>query len=209
MDIASCPFNTERSNIMTTNSIGTPKLGFSIRECVEATSLSRTTIYSHISSGRLRATRVGGRTIIPADSLRALIEGETVGLEGRLLSPMIGDVVVAWDKALNAVADGFRAAIDTYGPDSVAIYGSGQLLTEDYYAANKLMKGFIGSGNIDTNSRLCMASAVAAHTKGRISALYDIRRVARRYSGNLGSRLAAPRRNFKLPFVDRARFAGK
>jgi excisionase family DNA binding protein len=76
MDIASCPFNNERSNIMTTSTIRTPKLGFSIRECVEATSLSRTTIYSHISSGRLRATRVGGRTIIPADSLRALIEGE-------------------------------------------------------------------------------------------------------------------------------------
>jgi assimilatory nitrate reductase catalytic subunit len=91
--------------------------------------------------------------------------GETVGLEGRLLSPMIGDAFVGWDEALEAVAAGFRAAIDTYGPDSVAIYGSGQLLTEDYYAANKLMKGFIGSGNIDTNSRLCMASAVAAHIR--------------------------------------------
>ncbi len=91
--------------------------------------------------------------------------GETVGLEGRLLSPMIGDAAVSWDKALSAVATGFRKATDTYGPDSVAIYGSGQLLTEDYYAANKLMKGFIGSGNIDTNSRLCMASAVAAHIR--------------------------------------------
>jgi assimilatory nitrate reductase catalytic subunit len=91
--------------------------------------------------------------------------GDTVGLEGRLLSPMIRDAVVGWDEALDAVAQGFRTAIDTYGPDSVAIYGSGQLLTEDYYAANKLMKGFIGSGNIDTNSRLCMASAVAAHIR--------------------------------------------
>ena len=91
--------------------------------------------------------------------------GETVGLEGRLLSPMIGDSIVSWDSALDAVAHGFRAAIDTYGPDSVAIYGSGQLLTEDYYVANKLMKGFIGSANIDTNSRLCMASAVAAHIR--------------------------------------------
>jgi assimilatory nitrate reductase catalytic subunit len=91
--------------------------------------------------------------------------GETVGLEGRLLSPMMGDEQVSWDTALDAVADGFRAAIDTYGPDSVAIYGSGQLLTEDYYAANKLIKGFIGSANIDTNSRLCMASAVAAHIR--------------------------------------------
>jgi assimilatory nitrate reductase catalytic subunit len=91
--------------------------------------------------------------------------GETVGLEGRLLAPMMGNTQVSWDEALDAVAGGFRAAIDTYGPDSVAIYGSGQLLTEDYYAANKLMKGFIGSGNIDTNSRLCMASAVAAHVR--------------------------------------------
>jgi excisionase family DNA binding protein len=61
---------------MTTKTIQTPKLGFSIREACEASSLGRTTIYSHISSGRLRATRVGGRTIIPADSLRALIDGE-------------------------------------------------------------------------------------------------------------------------------------
>jgi assimilatory nitrate reductase catalytic subunit len=91
--------------------------------------------------------------------------GETVGLEGRLLTPMIGEAPVSWDTALDAVANGFRNAIDTYGPDSVAIYGSGQLLTEDYYAANKLMKGFIGSANIDTNSRLCMASAVAAHIR--------------------------------------------
>jgi excisionase family DNA binding protein len=66
---------------MTTNSVGTPKLGFSIKKCVETTSLSRTTIYSHIASGRLRATRVGGRTIIPADSLRALIEGEVLSDE--------------------------------------------------------------------------------------------------------------------------------
>ena len=51
------------------------------------------------------------------------------------------------------------------GPESVAIYGSGQLLTEDYYAANKLMKGYIGTANIDTNSRLCMASAVVAHNR--------------------------------------------
>jgi assimilatory nitrate reductase catalytic subunit len=61
------------------------------------------------------------------------------------------------------VAGGIRDCIAEHGPDSVAFNVSGQLLTEDYYAANKLMKGFIGSGNIDTNSRLCMASAVAAH----------------------------------------------
>ncbi|MDX2259911.1 MAG: molybdopterin-dependent oxidoreductase, partial [Hyphomicrobiaceae bacterium] len=65
----------------------------------------------------------------------------------------------------DAVASAFRASIREHGPDSVAMYVSGQLLTEDYYAANKLMKGFIGSANIDTNSRLCMASSVAGHRR--------------------------------------------
>ncbi|MCS5932898.1 molybdopterin-dependent oxidoreductase [Klebsiella pneumoniae subsp. pneumoniae] len=51
--------------------------------------------------------------------------------------------------------------MDQHGPQAVAFYASGQLLTEDYYAANKLMKGFIGAANIDTNSRLCMSSAVS------------------------------------------------
>ena len=59
----------------------------------------------------------------------------------------------------------FRDTIAEHGPDSVAFYVSGQLLTEDYYVANKLMKGFIGSANIDTNSRLCMASSVAGHRR--------------------------------------------
>ncbi len=91
--------------------------------------------------------------------------GETVGLEGRLLHPMIGDEQVSWDSALDAVAGRLKAAIEEHGPESVAFYVSGQLLTEDYYVANKLAKGFIGTGNIDTNSRLCMASAVAAHIR--------------------------------------------
>jgi assimilatory nitrate reductase catalytic subunit len=91
--------------------------------------------------------------------------GETIGLEGRLLHPMIGSERVGWDEALDLVASRFAKTIAEHGPDSVAFYVSGQLLTEDYYVANKLMKGFIGSGNIDTNSRLCMASAVAAHVR--------------------------------------------
>ena len=80
--------------------------------------------------------------------------GETVGLRGRLLSPRIGGVEASWDAALDLVADRFSATIAEHGPDSVAFYVSGQMLTEDYYVANKLMKGFIGSANIDTNSRL-------------------------------------------------------
>jgi len=91
--------------------------------------------------------------------------GETVGLEGRLLYPMIGRRRAGWDKALDLVAKKFRETIARHGPDSVAFYVSGQLLTEDYYVANKLMKGFIGSANIDTNSRLCMSSAVAGHMR--------------------------------------------
>jgi assimilatory nitrate reductase catalytic subunit len=92
--------------------------------------------------------------------------GETVGLEGRLLYPEINGKRVAWDKAIDRVAKKFADTIAHYGPDSVAFYVSGQLLTEDYYVANKLMKGFIGSANIDTNSRLCMSSAVAGHIRG-------------------------------------------
>ena len=91
--------------------------------------------------------------------------GETVGLEGRLLHPMIGDRQAGWNEALDLVAGRMQDCIARHGPDSVAFYVSGQLLTEDYYVANKLMKGFVGSGNIDTNSRLCMASAVAAHNR--------------------------------------------
>jgi assimilatory nitrate reductase catalytic subunit len=91
--------------------------------------------------------------------------GETLGLEDRLLYPMIGDRRASWDEALDRVAGGFRRAIRDHGPQSIAFYLSGQLLTEDYYVANKLMKGFLGSANVDTNSRLCMASAVAGHKR--------------------------------------------
>lgn len=91
--------------------------------------------------------------------------GETLSLDGRLLHPEIDNRRASWDEALDLVADRFRDAIEKHGPDSVAIYGSGQLLTEDYYVANKLMKGFVGSANIDTNSRLCMASSVAGHKR--------------------------------------------
>src|SRR6187399_1193117 len=96
--------------------------------------------------------------------------GETLGLENRLLHPMIrcskGTMErVAWSDALDHVAHRFQHIIAHDGPDAVAFYLSGQLLTEDYYVANKLMKGFIGSANVDTNSRLCMASSVAGHRR--------------------------------------------
>ena len=91
--------------------------------------------------------------------------GETLGLEDRILYPEIDGKRASFDEALDLVAEKFSAAIAEHGPDSVAFYVSGQCLTEDYYVANKLMKGFIGSANIDTNSRLCMASSVAGHRR--------------------------------------------
>jgi assimilatory nitrate reductase catalytic subunit len=91
--------------------------------------------------------------------------GETVGLEDRLLTPVVDGHETSWDNALDTLSDRFRKVIAEHGPDAVAFYVSGQLLTEDYYVANKLMKGFIGSANIDTNSRLCMSSAVAAYKR--------------------------------------------
>src|SRR5437763_7455834 len=96
--------------------------------------------------------------------------GETLGLEHRLLHPMIrcdkGTMErLAWSDALDHVAHRFQHVIARHGPGAVAFYLSGQLLTEDYYVANKLMKGFIGSSNVDTNSRLCMSSSVAGHRR--------------------------------------------
>ncbi len=91
--------------------------------------------------------------------------GETLSLEGRVLNPLVMGEPTSWNAALDLVAKRFSQTIAAHGPDSVAFYVSGQLLTEDYYVANKLMKGFIGTANIDTNSRLCMASSVAGHKR--------------------------------------------
>src|SRR5205823_5163834 len=95
---------------------------------------------------------------------------ETLGHSQRLLHPLLRQADgslrrVDWPTALDRVAEGFLRIIDRHGADAAAFYLSGQLLTEDYYVANKLMKGFIGSGNVDTNSRLCMASSVAGHRR--------------------------------------------
>ena len=91
--------------------------------------------------------------------------GETLSLDDRLFNPIVRGAPASWDDALELVALRFNDTIAEHGPDSVAFYVSGQLLTEDYYVANKLMKGFIGTANIDTNSRLCMASSVAGHKR--------------------------------------------
>ncbi len=90
-------------------------------------------------------------------------------VEDRALLPQVRRTLdepfrpVTWDEALEFMAGGFRRIIAAHGPDALAFYGSGQLPTEDYYLLGKLAKGFIGTNNQDTNSRLCMASASAAY----------------------------------------------
>ncbi len=113
--------------------------------------------------------RIEGDPAHPANFGRLCSKGaslaETLDLEDRLLQPRVNGRETDWDTALDAVASGFQRIIRQHGPEAVAFYVSGQLLTEDYYVANKLMKGFIGSANIDTNSRLCMSSTVAGHKR--------------------------------------------
>ncbi|MBM7233475.1 nitrate reductase [Enterobacter roggenkampii] len=120
--------------------------------------------------------RVDGETVSvrgdethPANFGRLCVKGsalgETMGLQGRLLRPVVDGAEVNWAQALGAAGERLQDIIDKWGPQAVAFYASGQLLTEDYYAANKLMKGFIGAANIDTNSRLCMSSAVVGYKR--------------------------------------------
>jgi assimilatory nitrate reductase catalytic subunit len=91
--------------------------------------------------------------------------GETIGPEGRLLYPMVHGQRSTWNRAVGFIAKGLSQTIEKHGPGSVAFYFSGQMLSEDYYIANKFAKGFIGTPHVDTNSRLCMASSVAGHKR--------------------------------------------
>jgi assimilatory nitrate reductase catalytic subunit len=91
--------------------------------------------------------------------------GETLGLHTRLLHPVVDRAPTNWAHALDATTRRIAAIRSAHGPDAIALYLSGQLLTEDYYVANKLAKGFIGTPHVDTNSRLCMASSVAGHRR--------------------------------------------
>jgi assimilatory nitrate reductase catalytic subunit len=134
-----------------------------------------TCAYCGVGCGILATTEDDGSVRIKGDPdhpanfgrlcSKGLALGETLDDPHRLSHPTMDGERVDWDTATAHVARTFSDAIRDHGPDSVAFYVSGQLLTEDYYVANKLMKGFIGSANIDTNSRLCMASAVAGHKR--------------------------------------------
>lgn len=118
---------------------------------------------------RVSQGRVAGDATHPANLGRLCSKGaalgETLNDSGRLLYPTIAGERASWATAMDRIATRFAETIAAHGPNSVALYVSGQCLTEDYYVANKLMKGFIGTANIDTNSRLCMASSVAGHTR--------------------------------------------
>jgi assimilatory nitrate reductase catalytic subunit len=120
-----------------------------------------------------KITGVRGDPAHPANGGRLCTKGATLALAaqagGRALYPELRSdrqtsrVRVTWDAALDEAAQRFTAIIREHGPNAVGFYISGQLLTEDYYVFNKLAKGLIGTNNIDTNSRLCMSSAVAGY----------------------------------------------
>ncbi len=130
-----------------------------------------------IESDGAQITGVRGDPAHPANFGRLCTKGSTLALtasasvtkQARLLQPLLrtsrGEAAkpVSWDHALTLATNKFAQIIQNDGPDAVGFYVSGQLLTEDYYVFNKLVKGLIGSNNIDTNSRLCMSSAVAGY----------------------------------------------
>jgi assimilatory nitrate reductase catalytic subunit len=120
-----------------------------------------------IRSSKGRVFSVEGDKDHPANFGRLCTKGAALHLStdpaARLLYPEVNGARASWDHALQYCASKFREIIAAHGPDAVAFYISGQLLTEDYYVFNKLAKGLIGTNNIDTNSRLCMSSAVAGY----------------------------------------------
>ncbi|RIY00032.1 nitrate reductase [Aureimonas flava] len=142
----------------------------------EAGATRTTCPYCGVGCGVLATARGDGTVRIegdpehPANLGRLCSKGsalaETLIPDRRLLHPEIGGRRATWDAALDHVAARLAETVAAHGPDSVALYASGQFLTEDYYLANKLVKGFLGTANIDTNSRLCMASTVAGHKRG-------------------------------------------
>ncbi len=130
-----------------------------------------------IESAGDQITGVRGDPDHPANFGRLCTKGSTLHLtasrevtrQTRLLQPLQRlqrgglPTPLGWDSALDLAAGKFNQIIQDHGPDAVGFYISGQLLTEDYYVFNKLAKGLIGTNNIDTNSRLCMSSAVAGY----------------------------------------------
>jgi ferredoxin-nitrate reductase len=136
--------------------------------------------YCGVGCGLLARTDGGRLREVDGDPLYPVNRGRTcrkplelpaaVHAPDRALAPLVRDrrdirfTDTSWDDAIGTVADRLRSIIDAHGPEAIAFYISGQLLTEDYYTVNKLAKGFLGTNNVDSNSRLCMSSAVAGYT---------------------------------------------
>ncbi len=112
---------------------------------------------------------VSGDLDHPANFGRLCVKGsslaQTLQSDDRLLVPTVKGEAVSWESAVDTVSEKIAQVVKDHGPDAFAFYLSGQILTEDYYVANKLAKGFIGTANVDTNSRLCMASAVVGYKR--------------------------------------------
>ncbi|MGI8623867.1 MAG: molybdopterin oxidoreductase family protein, partial [Solirubrobacteraceae bacterium] len=141
---------------------------------------TRTTCpYCGVCCGLLARTKGGRLQSVAGDPLHPVNRGatcrkplglpEAVHAPDRATVPLVRTAVdtawrpQTWRGAMAGVARQLRTIVDEHGPDAVAFYISGQLLTEDYYVASKLVKGFLGTNNVDSNSRLCMSSAVAGH----------------------------------------------
>lgn len=118
--------------------------------------------------------KVRGDRNHPSSQGMVCIKGATVAesiRSDRLLYPMMRDTLdqpfrrASWDEALDAIVNRIQTIRSTTGPDALCVYGSGQFVTEDYYVAQKLMKGCLGTNNFDANSRLCMSSAVSGYVQ--------------------------------------------
>jgi ferredoxin-nitrate reductase len=136
--------------------------------------------YCGVGCGLVVGTEAGRLTRVEGDPIYPVNRGRTcrkplelpaaVHAPDRATTPLVRERRDArfrdatWDEALPALAQRLAAIVDRHGPEAIAFYISGQLLTEDYYAVNKLAKGFLGTNNVDSNSRLCMSSAVAGYT---------------------------------------------
>lgn len=136
--------------------------------------MKTTCAYCGVGCG-IRLSREGERWQLqgdedhPANGGALCVKGasllESLAFPDRLLYPRWLGQRIGWEEALDTLADRLAAIMVESGPEAIGIYLSGQLTTEDYYVANKLMKGYLGSANVDTNSRLCMSSAVVAHQR--------------------------------------------
>lgn len=183
------------TKVITTVTIDNDTLGKTIKHDTKITATHTTCPYCGVGCGVVASVNnvtgdvsVKGDVDHPANFGKLCSKGnnlaETLGTQRRLTQPYYQDKSITmqphllsqadqglikqeadWDTILDEVADRLSHTITEHGPESVMFYVSGQLLTEDYYVANKFMKGFIGSNNIDSNSRLCMSSAVAGHKR--------------------------------------------